>query len=74
MTTLAEKQTELDHAKASLNAARYAVAYGQGDRSVTRARLPELEEHVARLSREVREMTAYAAGATNPMFVTPTWR
>lgn len=73
MTTLADKQVELDKALAALNAARYAVAYGQGDRSVTRARLPELEMHVARLSREVRELTAAAAGATNPLFVTPTW-
>jgi hypothetical protein len=74
VTTLAAKQAELAQARSALEAARYAVSYGQGDRSVTRARLPELEQHVARLAREVRELQAAAAGATSPQMITPSWR
>lgn len=73
MATLAEKQAELVVAKDALNAARFAVGYSQGDRSLQRARVAELEQHVARIAREIRELTAYSQGADNPMVVTASW-
>ena len=74
MATLVEKQAELTLAKDALKAAQFAVSYGQGDRSVTRAQLPQLEVRVARLAREVAEMSAADEGASNPFAVTATWR
>ena len=73
MATLAEKQAELTTAKAALAAARFAVSYGQGDRSVTRASVSELEIHVARIAREIAELSAVGAGASNPQVITPRW-
>jgi septal ring factor EnvC (AmiA/AmiB activator) len=72
-TTLADTQAEIVKTKAAIEAAEYALAYSQGDRSATRQRITDLQERLARLSRQERELTAYAAGATNPMFVTPKW-
>lgn len=74
MATLSEKQAELVLAKDALNAARLAQSYDQGDRSVERASLADLELHVARVAREVDELTAAAAGATSTLFVTAGWR
>ena len=74
MATLAEKQAELVLAKDALNAARLAQSYGQGDRNLQRANLADLEAHVARIAREVDELTASAAGAYNPIFSTAKWR
>lgn len=73
MTTLAEKETQLAAFKAAYDAARFAFAYGQGDRSVTRQRLSDLAIEIARISREIRELTAAGNGANNPGVVTPTW-
>ena len=73
MATLAEKQTELTAAKLALGAAEKVAAYSQGDRQQTRQGLRDLEARVARIAREVDELTAAAAGANNPMFITPTW-
>ncbi len=70
MATLAEKQAELALAKDALNAARLAQSYGQGDRSLQRANLATLEEHVARIQRDIEALTAAAAGARNPMILT----
>lgn len=74
MATLAEKQAELVLAKDALNAARLAQSYGQGDRSLQRASLKDLESHVSRIAREVDELAAVAAGARNPLFVTASYR
>lgn len=71
--TLADTQAEIVKTKAAIEAAEYALAYGQGDRTATRQRITDLEVRLARLRRQEAELTAYAAGATNPMFVTPTW-
>lgn len=74
MATLAEKQAELVLAKDALNAARLAQSYGQGDRSLQRANLTSLEEHVSRIQRDIDALTAAAAGAYNPLAMTATWR
>jgi chromosome segregation ATPase len=73
MATLSEKQAELTAAKAALAAAEKVAAYTQGDRQQTRQGLRDLETRVARIAREVDELTAAAAGANNPMMITPTW-
>jgi len=73
MTTLAEKQAELTAAKAALAKAEKVAAYSQGDRQQTRQGLAELQARVARLAREVDELTAAQSGASNPMIITPTW-
>lgn len=73
MATLSEKQAELTEAKNALAAARKVAAYSQGDRQQTRQQLETLEANVARVAREVDELTAAAAGASNPILVTPTW-
>lgn len=74
MATLSEKQAELVLAKDALNAARLAQSYGHGDRSLQRANLADLELHVARIAREVDELTAAGAGAVSTLFVTAGWR
>lgn len=74
MATLADKQAELVLAKDALNAARLAQSYGQGDRSLQRANLADLESHVARIQRDIDALTAVAAGAYNPIFSTAKWR
>lgn len=71
--TLAEKQAELAQAKAALSAARLSTGYTQGDRSLQRASIPELEAHVARLAREVRELETVAAGGRQSGSVGVTW-
>lgn len=73
MTTLAEKQTELTAAKNALAAAEKVAAYSQGDRQQTRQQLETLEARISKISREVDELTAAAAGADNPMAITATW-
>jgi len=73
MVTLAEKQTELTAAKNALAAAEKVASYSQGDRQQTRQQITDLERRVARLSREVDELTAAAAGADNPLLITPSW-
>lgn len=73
VATLAAKQAELILAKDALNAARLAQSYGQGDRSLQRANLATLEEHVARIQRDIDALTAYAAGGRNPMVMTAAW-
>ena len=73
MATLAAKQAELVLAKDALNAARLAQSYGQGDRSLQRANLAILEQHCSRIAREIDELTALAAGARNPLFVSASW-
>jgi len=73
MTTLAEKQAELADAKKALAAAEKVAAYSQGDRQQTRQSLADLEARVARLAREVGELTAAQNGASNPIIVTPSW-
>lgn len=73
MATLAAKQAELVLAKDALNAARLAQSYGQGDRSLQRANLTELEKHVSRIAREIDELTASAAGAASPNTITASW-
>lgn len=74
MATLAEKQAELVLAKDALNAARLAQSYGQGDRSLQRANLADLEAHVARIQRDIDSLTAANAGAYNPLFSVARWR
>lgn len=73
MLTLADKEAELVKAKDALNAARLAISYNQGDRSLQRAGITDLENHVARISREVREMQAAASGSKNSGAITPSW-
>lgn len=73
MATLAGKQAELVLAKDALNAARLAQSYGQGDRSLQRANLAILESHVSRIQTDIDSLTAQAAGARNPLFVTAGW-
>lgn len=74
MATLSEKQAELTEAKAALAAARLAQSYGQGDRSLQRAALRELVIDVARVAREVDELSAAANGAHNPTVLTARFR
>lgn len=73
MPTLAEKQAELTAAKNALAAAEKVASYSQGDRQQTRQQLEALEARVAKIAREVDELTAAQSGATNPILVTPTW-
>lgn len=73
MATLSEKQAELALAKAALRAAEVAVQYSQGDRTLTRARLGELEARVARLARDVAEMEARAISGKTSAFVVARW-
>lgn len=73
VATLAEKQAELVLAKDALNAARLAQSYGQGDRSLQRANLATLEEHCARIQRDIDSLTAIANGARTPMFLTASY-
>lgn len=73
MSALQDKEAELAEAKAALARARYAVGYGQGDRTLQRASVPHLEASVARLSREVAALKAEAAGAPNGHVVVPRW-
>lgn len=72
-TTLAATQAEIVKTKAAIEAAEYAMSYGQGDRTATRQRITDLELRLARLARQERELTAYSSGATNPGIVTPKW-
>lgn len=72
-TTLAATQAEIVKTKAAIEAAEYALSYGQGDRTATRQKLTDLESRLARLARQERELTAYAAGAHNPGIITPRW-
>jgi len=71
--TLAEIQAEIVKTKSAIEAAEYALAYSQGDRTATRQRITDLQERLARLRRDEDSLTAYAAGATNPLFITPSW-
>lgn len=71
--TLADTQAEIVKTKAAIEAAEYALAYSQGDRSATRQRIIDLEIRLARLARQERELTAAGAGALNPGIITPTW-
>lgn len=71
--TLAETQAEIVKTKAAIEAAEYALAYSQGDRTATRQRLLDLESRLWRLARQERELTAAGAGATNPCVITPSW-
>jgi hypothetical protein len=71
--SLADVQADLVKNAADIEAAGYALAYGQGDRTATRQRITDLEARQWRLRREEAELTAYAAGATNPRIITPTW-
>ena len=73
MATLTAKQTELTAAKTALENARVALSYGIGDRQIAREGVIVLEQSVARIQREIDELTAAAAGAKNPIFITPTW-
>lgn len=73
MVTLSEKEAELAKAKDALNAARLAISYNQGDRSLQRAGIADLEVHVSRLSRECRELRAASLGASNAGAITPSW-
>jgi len=73
VATLAAKQAELVLAKDALNAARLAQSYGQGDRSLQRANLATLEQHVSRIAREVDELTAASLGAVSPFTITASW-
>lgn len=70
---LATKEAELVKAKAALAAARLAVQYTQGDKQVARATVETLRTDVAALAREVRELTAAAAGSAAPLVLTPKW-
>jgi hypothetical protein len=74
MATLAEVIAEIAVIRGSLNAASFRKSYGIGDRSFTGPSIPELEARLSRLCREQDELTAAAAGATNPMFTTAVWR
>lgn len=74
MTTLADKQAQLANLTAAYDAARFALSYGQGDRTVARQRISDLAVEIARVSREVRELTAAGANANNPMIITPSWQ
>lgn len=73
MATLAEIQTEIAEVRSALSAVYKAQSYGQGDRSLQRARIDELEGRLSRLSRTEAELSASNAGAANPMVVTPRW-
>lgn len=73
MTTLAAIQTEIAEVRAALSAAYKAQSYGQGDRSLTRANILDLEGRLSRLIRTETELTAHAAGAKNAGVVTPRW-
>lgn len=71
--TLAEVELELIDARAALAKARHAISYGIGDRTLARAKLPELTQDVARLERQVRALTDVQNGVTNPDFLCPKW-
>jgi len=73
MATLAEKQAELTAAKNALDAATKVASYAQGDRQQTRQQITDLERRVSRIAREIDELTAAAAGADNPIIITPSW-
>ena len=74
MATLAEVEAEIVLARDALRAASFAQSYNQGDRNLSRAPITHLEQRLARLCRERDELTAAAAGATNPMMVTAVYR
>lgn len=61
--TIAEAETLLAAAKAAYTDAIAAVAAGIGDRSVTRQRIRDLGDEIARWERVVAELTAAAAGS-----------
>lgn len=71
--TLAEASAHLADAQAALTRARKAVAYGQGDRQLTRARVEELQRQVDVWNRTVRELTDAASSVENPGFMVPKW-
>lgn len=71
--TLAEVESDLINARAALAKARHAIQYGIGDRTVGRAKLPELVAEVARLERLVRALTDVQNGVDNPDFLVPKW-
>lgn len=73
MATLAEIQTEISEVRAALSATYKAQSYGQGDRSLQRARIGELNDRLTQLCRTEAELQAAAAGASNPCVVTPRW-
>lgn len=73
MQTLAEVEAELTAARAALAKARHAISYGIGDRTLARARLPDLIQDVARLERSVRALTNVQQGVNNADFLTPKW-
>lgn len=73
MRALADIESDLSLAREQLVAARHAVGYGQGDRSVQRGRIPDLEAVVARLARERDQRLAYDAGAPSPGITVPRW-
>ena len=71
--TLAEIDTEMATVRAALSAVYYAQSYGQGDRTLNRSRIDELEGRLTRLSRQRGELTALGEGARNPMVLTASW-
>lgn len=71
--TLDEKRAELAQAKEDLAAASRFVSMGQGDKSLQRASLPSLENRVARLAREVRDLEAAAYGTRSSGTAVASW-
>ena len=71
--TLAEVELDLIDARAALAKGRHAVNYGIGDRTLARAKLPELVQEVARLERQVRALTDVQNGVKNPDYLVPKW-
>ena len=73
MATLAQIEADITRVRAALSAARLAIAYNQGDRSLQRASIADLTADLSLLTREKAELSAAAAGAENPFTVTSRW-
>lgn len=71
--TLAQATEQRDAALAALQAARRAVGYSVGDQSVRRPELEQLSRDLQRWERTVAELTAVAAGVTNPGYAVASW-
>lgn len=71
--TLTEIQTDIVNVKAAIDKVLTAQSYGKGDKNLQRVQLADLEKRLASLTRTEAQLTAAAAGATNPAVITASW-
>lgn len=73
MRELATIDAEIAEVDGALSKAYVATGYAQGDRSVQRERIRELQLRRATLQRERDERVASDNGVTNPMVMSASW-